>query len=77
MPWACYQCNFLRFFACAFDRFNATAGRSPMKFLMFFGPFLIHMGPKVDFAPEPRSVTHIALLLSKMVSLMKIVKKLL
>jgi len=35
MPQACYSCNrnFLRSFACAFDRFNATAGRSPARFV--------------------------------------------
>jgi len=63
MPWGCYSCNFLRSLTCAFDRFNATAKRSPMKFLRFFGPFLAQMGPKVDFCP--RSSTHIALLPSK------------
>ena len=51
MPWACYLCNFLRSSACAFDRFNATTGRRPVKFWMFFGHFLTQMGPKVDFAP--------------------------
>jgi len=51
MPWAYYQFNFLKSFACAFDRFNATAGRIRVKNLRIFGPFLIHMGPKVHFAP--------------------------
>ena len=27
MRWACFECNFLRCFACACDRFDATDGR--------------------------------------------------
>jgi len=31
--------NFLISFACAFDRFNATVGRTVMQIFKFFGPF--------------------------------------
>jgi len=51
MSRVCYLCNFLRSFACAFDRINAPAGRIHMKFLRFFGPFFTQIGPKVDFTP--------------------------
>ena len=71
MPWLCYWGNFLRSFACAFDRVNATARRIPVKILRFFGPFFTQMGPSWFY---PRSNMHIALLLSKMGSLMKISK---
>jgi len=51
MSWVCYYCNFLRSFACDFDRFNATVGRIPMKIMRFSGPFFTQMGQKVDFTP--------------------------
>jgi len=38
-------------FCLRFYRFNATAGRIPMKTFRVFKPFLTQMGPKVDFAP--------------------------
>ena len=49
LPWACFQCNFLRSLEYAFDRLDATAERIPVKFWGFFGSFLTQMGPKVDF----------------------------
>jgi len=51
----CFWCNFLkillRSFACAFDRFDATVERIPVKFLRFYGLFHTQMGTKVVFAP--------------------------
>jgi len=43
-PSACFQCNFLKCFACAFDRFHATAERFPMNCLRVFRPFFLKRG---------------------------------
>ena len=50
-PWACFWCNFLISFACAFDRFNATAGRTVMQILKFFGHFFHLDGNKNWLCP--------------------------
>jgi len=41
----------MRSFAFAFDRFDVTVERIPMKFLRFFGLLLNQMELKDDFAP--------------------------
>jgi len=72
MPWACYQCNFLRSFAFAFGRFDATVGRIPMKFCRFSGPLFTQVGlKKLNFPPEQNAYCSVAI---KHESLMKIFK---
>jgi len=72
MPWACYQCNFLRSFAFAFDRIDATVGRILMKFWRFPGPFLTQVTlKKLNFPPEQYAHCSVAI---KHESLMKIFK---